>query len=163
MTKPALRKKIAYLGLSAVVLAETASHFLTNWMLVRYPEADPVDIIALCGTTPIPPMPLYLISAGGSALVVIVLCIAVSEKFAAYSGVFDPLVATGQLALTLYVAHVVIGMGLLEAMGSLDDQSIAMAVFSAVFFLAAAMAFAMFWRRFFERGPLEWAMRMITR
>jgi uncharacterized membrane protein YeiB len=163
MTKPALRKKIIAWSLGAIVLAETASHFLTNWMLARFPQADPVDIIALCGTAPIPPMPFYLLSAGGSALVVIVLCIAASEKFAAHSGIFKPLVATGQLALTLYVAHVVIGMGLLEVMGNLNNQSIIMAVFSAIFFFTAATAFAMFWRRFFKRGPLEWAMRMITR
>ena len=42
--------------------------------------------------------------------------------------------ATGQLALTLYVAHVVIGMGLLSTLGRIEDESLPFAVGSALVF-----------------------------
>ena len=157
------RRKILLWSLGAIVLTEIVSYAVTQKMLAWFPQVDPVDIKGLCGTTPMPPMPFYLLSSGGSALAVIVMCIMATEKFAAVSGLFEPLVATGQLALTLYVAHVVIGMGLLEAMGRLNHQGIALAVFSALCFFTASMAFAVLWRRYFNRGPLEWAMRMMTR
>jgi uncharacterized membrane protein YeiB len=63
----------------------------------------------------------------------------------------------------MYVAHVVIGMGLLEAMGYLNNQSIYMAVFSALCFVMAAIPCAMIWNRHFKHGPLEWVMRILTR
>ncbi len=163
LTLSVIRKRLLVWALCAVVAGETISHFLTTHMLTAFPEADPADIIGLCGTAPIPPMPLYLLSGGGSAIAVIVLCTMVTERFDRLSGLFRPLVATGQLALTLYVAHVVVGMGLLEAIGSLEDQSITMALFSAMCFFTASMAFALLWRRYFKHGPLEWAMRTITR
>ncbi len=163
LTQQAVRRKILAWALGAVAAAETISHFLTTRMLIAFPEADPVDIIGLFGTAPLPPMPLYLISGGGSAMAVIVLCTMVTDRYAHCSLLFRPLIATGQLALTLYVAHVVVGMGLLEAMGSLQDQSITVALLSALCFFTASMAFALLWRRYFEHGPLEWAMRTITR
>ena len=52
-----------------------------------------------------PPMPLYMLAGAGSARL-------------------RPLVSTGELALTLYVAHVVLGMGGLEALGRLENQTL---------------------------------------
>ncbi len=163
LTQTAIRRRLLTCALCAVVAAETLSHLLTAEMLTAFPEEDPADIVGLFGTAPIPPMPLYLISSGGSAITVIVLCTMATERFAHLSGLFQPLVAIGQMALTLYVAHVVFGLGILEALGSLNDQSITMALFSALCFFTASMAFALLWRRYFKHGPLEWAMRTITR
>ena len=72
-----------------------------------------------------------------------------------------PFIATGQLALTLYVAHLAIGMGLLKALGVLD-KTLPFAIGSAVVFCICAVIFSHFWRKRFERGPIEWAMRQIT-
>ena len=163
LTQPMVRRRILAWALCTVAAAETFSHFLTDWMLTAFPGEDPVDIIGLCGTAPIPPMPLYLLSSGGSAMIVIILCTILTERLPSFSGLFRPLIATGQMALTFYVAHVVVGMGLLEAMGSLNNQSITVALFSALCFFTASMAFALLWRRYFKHGPLEWAMRTITR
>ena len=71
-----------------------------------------------------------------------------------------PFIATGQLALTLYIAHLVI-VGLLKALGVLD-KTFPFAIGSAVIFCICAVIFSHFWRERFERGPLEWGMRRIT-
>ena len=74
-----------------------------------------------------------------------------------------PLIATGQLALTLYVAHVVIGMGVLEVLGLMGAGTLGQSLAASLVFYAAAIAFAVLWRRRFERGPLEALFRASTR
>ena len=72
-----------------------------------------------------------------------------------------PFIATGQLALTLYVAHLIIGRGMLKALGVLD-KTLPLAIGSAVIFCICAVMFSHLWRKRFERGPLEWGIRRIT-
>jgi uncharacterized membrane protein YeiB len=157
-----VRRKLLGGGLAATALAELASHLLTAWMLARFPEVDPTEIRDLFGTAPMPPTPLYLLSAGGTAVVLISLCLSLSQRYAGATWLLSPLVCTGQLALTLYVAHVVVGMGVLEALGFLEGQTLPVAVASALGFCAAGVAFAALWCRVAQRGPLEWAMRRLT-
>ena len=73
-----------------------------------------------------------------------------------------PFIATGQLALTLYIAHLVVGRGMLEGLGLLENQTLPFAVGSAVIFCICAVIFSHSWRRRFERGPIEWGIRRIT-
>ena len=70
--------------------------------------------------------------------------------------------STGQLALTTYVAHVLVGMGTLEAMGRLEDQTLGWAVSTSLVFSIAAIISSWLWRRRFSRGPLEALMRRIA-
>lgn len=73
-----------------------------------------------------------------------------------------PFIATGQLALTLYIAHLIVGKGILEGLGLLENQTFPFAIGSAVIFCICGVIFSHFWRKRFERGPLEWGMRRIT-
>ncbi len=73
-----------------------------------------------------------------------------------------PFIATGQLALTLYIAHLVVGSGMLEGLGLLENQTLPFAVGSAVIFCICVVIFSHFWKKRFERGPLEWGIRRIT-
>ena len=72
-----------------------------------------------------------------------------------------PFIATGQLALTLYVAHLIIGGGVQKLLEALD-KTLPFAIGSAVIFCICAVIFSYFWRKRFERGPLEWGIRRIT-
>jgi uncharacterized membrane protein YeiB len=162
MTDPTIRRKIFAGGLAATLLAETASWVLTPWMLIQFTGQDPMDIQALCGTAPIPPMPFYMLSAGGTALMLIVACVVLTDNISAVRRLLNPLITTGQFALTFYVAHVVLGMGVMEALGRLNNQELTTAVVSALCFCAIGVTAAVVWRKFFDRGPLEWVLRKIT-
>jgi uncharacterized protein len=116
---------------------------------------------ALFSTAPMPPMPLYLLAGTGAALVIIALSVMVADRFREARWL-QPLVAVGQLALTIYVAHVVIGMGGLEVLGILENQPLAVAVTSALIFYGLMLVFAAWWRARYRRGPLEWIMRRVT-
>ena len=73
-----------------------------------------------------------------------------------------PFISTGQLALTLYVAHLVIVRGRPGVLGILENQTLSFVIGSAIIFCICGVIFSHFWRKRFERGPIEWAMRRIT-
>ena len=152
------RRRMLWKGVGAVAGAE-----LISWLCA--PPQPPADSSRLTdflfGTASMPPMPLYLVAAGGAAVAVIALCVGLGERGAGRGWLF-PLTATGQLALTFYFAHVVLGLGTLEALGRLEHQSLPFAAASAVACFGVAVAFATLWRRRFARGPLEWLMRRVA-
>ena len=156
-----IRRRI--LAIAAIVAATTE---VVSTLLVRFgtagltgTEAD--EFALVLGTQMIPPMPLYMIAGTATAIVVILLSIELTERVG-NAAWLKPLVYTGQLALTLYVAHVLVGMGLLESTGLLYDQSLEFAVTAALAFSVAAIAFSWAWRSRFPRGPLEWVLRKLT-
>ncbi len=157
-----VRKRLFLVGLAMTVLAESASHFLTEYMLVAYPFVNPVDIQDIFGTAPLPPMPLYMISAGGTALMIISLSTWLTAKVPSSNFIMKSLIVTGQYALTFYIAHVVIGMGILEEIGRLENQDLPTSVLSALLFCLVGIALSLFWNKYFRRGPLEWVLRKIS-
>ncbi len=161
MRSPAMRRRVFAWGAGVAILSELVSRFLVYTLSA---EADPIDhsgIAAIFGTEPMPPMPLYMIAGGGSACAVIAASIALGERYGS-SVWLRPFLATGQVALTLYVGHVIVGMGVLETIGLLENQTLQFAVWVSVLFCGAGVAFASVWRRRFERGPLEAVMRVFT-
>ncbi|GAA1207890.1 heparan-alpha-glucosaminide N-acetyltransferase domain-containing protein [Prauserella alba] len=65
----------------------------------------------------------------------------------------SPLAAIGALTLTVYSAHIVFLNSPLDRFGALSGYLVQVAV---------AVAFAMAWRRFVGRGPLEWAVTWLA-
>ena len=157
---PVLRRRLVVSAASIVALTESAAWFLVG------PKGAPVHSLAptswrwLFWVEPIPPMPAYLAAGGGTAVLVIVGSLWLGEHLPLR--VSEPLVSTGQLALTLYLAHVLVGLGILSGLGRLKDQTLGYAVAAALLFDAAAVAFCFAWRRRFARGPLEWVMRRVA-
>lgn len=115
----------------------------------------------LFSTSIIPPLPQYIISASSSAVIVLVGCLYFSEEFPE-SNINQWLYKTGQLSLTLYVAHVIIGMGVLESIGRLEDQTIDFSLFSSLVFCVCGICFSVLWLKYFKLGPLEWLFRKVA-
>ncbi|PHR25841.1 MAG: hypothetical protein COA36_13305 [Desulfotalea sp.] len=119
------------------------------------------DVVSLFSTTIIPPFPQYIISAGSSACIVLVGCLYLSDKFRE-SNIIIWLCQTGQLSLTLYVAHVILGMGVLDGMNRLNNQTIDFSLLSSLIFCVCAIVFSVFWLKHFKSGPLEWIFRKVA-
>lgn len=143
-----------------VIVAEAAAWIVLGPKGSDLSELDDQSWRWLFSVEPIPPLPLYLAAGAGTAVLVIVGSIWIGEHVS--TRITEPLVSTGQLALTIYVAHVLIGMGTLEAMGRLEDQTLGWAVLTSAAFSVAAIVAAWAWRRRFSRGPLEALMRRIA-
>ena len=160
------RRRIA-LALSAVVygLSWLASHYLSQLQDTRsifsqvsqwYMAPD-----QFWGMSSIPPGPLYILSAGAMAVFVIALCLELTAS-AMVARLTRPLACTGQLALTFYLAHVLVLYFVVEPLqDSFEVSRLTLAASAALAFGIGAIAFATAWRRFMARGPLESVMRWL--
>jgi uncharacterized membrane protein YeiB len=124
-------------------------------------EMTAEEVTFLFSTSIIPPLPQYILSAGSSAVMVLVACLYFSERFSE-SYINNWLYQTGQLSLTLYLAHVIFGLGLLESIGRLENQTIDFSLLSALIFCICGIAFSVVWLKFFKTGPLEWIFRKVA-
>lgn len=121
------------------------------------------ELSQIIGTSPMPPLPLYMFSGSSIAIVIICICILVSKRFENNSFI-KALTKTGQLALTFYVAHVIIGMGLIDLVSnkSFGEFSLSFSVGYAILFSLSCIVFAVFWLRYKKMGPLEWLLRKLS-
>jgi len=121
------------------------------------------ELTEIIGTNPMPPLPIYMFSGISVAFAIISACILIAKKFE-NSFIIDALNKTGQLALTFYVAHVIIGMGIVEAINpsKMGNYAIEFSMIYALIFSLFCIIFAVFWRKYKQSGPLEWIMRKLT-
>lgn len=159
MSDPTVRRRVLLWGAGVALVAEGVSWLLIHVLSTGVNLADQEAIIAIFGTEPMPPMPLYVVAGTGTACAIIAAAISLGQRYYE-SAWLQPFVATGQLSLTLYVAHVVFGMGTLEAFGLLENQTLPFALFASVVFCMVGVLFAYLWRSRFKRGPLETVMRV---
>ena len=123
-------------------------------------KIDP-ELAFLSTTEPLPPMPLYTIAGMGAASIVIGGCPALSG-WARRAGILHFVTPVGRQSLTLYLAHILIGITALEVLGLIGDQSLATAVIAEFTFCACAMIYAYLWAKRFKRGTMESLMRRLA-
>lgn len=138
---------------------------LSKVLLYVTQSSDPVaneQLSYILGLSPMPPLPLYMLAGCSLSISVISGCILMADRFSD-SFIIQSLVKTGKLALTLYVAHVVLGMGLAlvydESM--IDKQSIQFTMCYAAVFSMLSIIFSTIWLKYFRSGPLEWLFKKI--
>ncbi|MCV6626684.1 MAG: DUF418 domain-containing protein [Cellvibrionaceae bacterium] len=143
-------------GVAMVLLAMILQQLLLpSW------SAQSADMAQLLSTAPIPPMPLYLLSAAGAASVIIGFSL-MAAKWLADSGLLALVAPAGRQTLSLYIAHIMLGMGVLEELGLLGARTIVEAVSAAMVFCLLATVFAYYWSKAFKRGPIEMLMRKLA-
>lgn len=145
-------------AISVQLLSETLIIFLSEGDAAMITELAPV-----LGTSPMPPLPIYMFSSSSFALCAICSCIWIGKRMQ-HSLVIKVLKNTGQLALTFYVAHIIIGVGVVELLSTkaLGEFSIEFSVIYAIVFSVSCMVFATIWTRYKKQGPLEWILRKLT-
>ena len=148
--------KLITWGLAAVLVSEVVSFVLSGYVI----PADS-ELQFLVTTVSMPPMPLYFLAASGSACLLIGLCLLASERFRE-SGIYSLISPAGTQTLTLYIVHIVVGMGVIEALGFTGSQSSSKAFVVAMIFCVLATIFAFAWAQWFSRGILESLMRKLT-
>jgi uncharacterized membrane protein YeiB len=161
---PKIRRRLLTWGVALAVVAEVFSRLLRGPAAGFFPSLKTGDLKALFAVwdNSMPPMPLYMFSAAGTAMTVIALCLSLADRYKDTPWV-GALAATGRLSLTLYVGHVVVGMGILWVMGRLYGQSLPFAMACAVLAGACGVLFAYVYTKWFKRGPLEYALRLFSK
>lgn len=155
-------EKSLQLSLAVFVTVQLLSIGLINSVSGNSPESVEAFTI-IFGTSPMPPMPLYMLNGISISTLVISASIIVAKRYE-NNTIISLLHQTGQLALTFYVAHVVVGMGAVEVFGTreLGSYSIRFSVLYALAFSLLCILFARVWLTFKKAGPLEWVMRKVT-
>lgn len=155
-----LKGRLFAWGLGLIVVSEMVSRVLAPWAASDGGE-DALWCAQLFGTQSMPPAPLYLLSGGGAALAMIAASLFIAQRFKK-SPWMAPFMSAGQLALSLYLAHVLFGIYALEFFGFSEGRTIVFSLACSAVFYGAALTFAWFWRRRFERGPCEALMRRVA-
>ena len=167
LADPKLRRRWLITGLVMVALGEALAKGLLDLGLLKLgfevaPRATVEAAADLFGSDPYPPMPLFVLVGLGWALVVISLCLVIAARWGK-RGWLQPFIHAGQLALTIYVFHGTVGAWLPAAFGFNTPLSLAWVLaYSAVFYVGCILL-ATLWRRRYARGPLEAAMRWVSR
>ena len=164
LQSPATRRRIGFAAAEIAIIAEVVSYFASSWYSENvgggwFSPARQFGSLLESGS--LPPTPLYIIAKGATAVFVITLCIWLMQ-FKSARLLAVPFIATGKMALTLYVAHVLIGIFPYEGEGAGGGRPQSDVLLQIIVFCAAAMVFATVWFKFFRRGPLEWFMRKIS-
>jgi len=100
------------------VIAFVVAEGVSAWLMARLGPIYP-ELVLLTSTARVPPMPLYTVAGLGAACVVVGGCLLISDRLKAL-GVLHLLTPAGRQTLTLYIAHILVGMGTLEALGMLE-------------------------------------------
>ena len=156
-----IRRRVMIFSFALWAIVEVISKVFQRLLLENLPaDIRPEEVGFLFGTGVIPPMPQYIIAAASLAVFIITASVSITQKHKE-NLIFTALYRTGKLALTLYLAHVLLGMGILEGIGRLDNQSIDFAVTSALVFCFSAIVFSYFWLKYFTVGPFEKLFRSL--
>ena len=156
LKKRQVQMKMISWGLVAIIFSE-----IMNFMLSGYLIPADSELQFLVMTDSMPPMPLYFVAASGSAFLVIGLCLLLSEKVRE-SNIYSFIAPAGTQTLTLYVLHIIVGLGFIDAIGFTGTQTSSQAFVAAITFCILVTIFAFTWSKWFRRGIFESLMRKLT-
>lgn len=150
--EPRVRRRMMWTGAAIAVVAIVASEVLFR----TFGEpASNTDWRFIFAHTAHSEMPLWIIGGIGSAVFAFGLIMEISAH---WTKLVRPLAMLGQMALTVYVAQVL----LLTAAGPMlrqDEAGAALIIVALLTFVATV--FAVIWRRYQRRGPVERAMHAV--
>ena len=141
---------LVFLCIECLGLGAAASNWLQNSDLAFENEWLPV----LFNLEAFPATPLFMISSGAGAVACISLLRLV--RFHRMEGWIAPLAVFGQLSLTFYIGHLLLGTALMAWLSrNYPEISAGQMLSAALFFCLSGIVFAAVWRRRFPRGPIE--------
>ncbi len=143
-------------GLVAIIFSEVMSFIFSGYLI---PTDSELQFLVM--TDSMPPMPLYFLAASGSALFIIGLCLLVSERFRE-SNIYSLIAPAGSQTLTLYILHIIVGLGFIDAIGLNGSKTSSEAFIAAIIFCILGTIFAFTWSKWFRRGMFESLMRKLT-
>lgn len=154
-------KKSLLISLLIFIVTQLISYFLIFYFSSNGENTK--ELGQILGTSPMPPLPIYMISGSSISICIISICILLAKKYEK-NFIINALNKTGQLALTFYVAHVIIGMGIVEVINptKMGKYTINFSLIYALVFSFLCILFAIIWTKQGKTGPLEWIMRKLT-
>jgi uncharacterized membrane protein len=149
LAAPAMRWGLLVLGLVVAVAAALVADWLTTAFAEAFEEPGGPGFAYLLTDTPHRQMPLWMLGSIGSACAVLGGMLLLADWLPRATW---PVVATGQLALTVYVGHLL----LLDALPELlKHEAVPAASLTVGAFMLIVGTACTLWRAVLPRGPLE--------
>ena len=156
---PAMRRKLFVGGLGTAAACHLISSILTHSQI---PEPFG-GVASALSVSPYDPGVLYMLAASGTACAAIAVALVIAARWDG-AGWLNAMIVTGQMALSLYLGHILLVLVPLQLLGVLDaNPTVLFSVQCSLAFSAIAVAISVAWRSRCARGPLELAMRRLTR
>ena len=152
------RKKLLLTGAGAVTIAESLSRVGMYLSSSAQHGLGAENLLPLFQIVSWDSIPLFMISAMGTALGVISLSTILADKYGNSRWIM-PHIAAGQVTLSLYVAHIIVSTLFLKAVETLEMELVFFPLWGTMVFYTGAVLFAYYWMRRFGKGPLELLMR----
>lgn len=163
------RRTLIYIALTALAVV-FITELVGTLVAGKFPDINQLitsgySWTSLFATFPVPPSLFYLLASAGTATLVIVASLLIGRAWGNLLPI-KVLVSTGQLALTIYIAHVFIGLYplllVVEGFGISTAWRLPAAFIASVLFIAVALTFSYFWHKNYKRGPMEALMRLFS-
>lgn len=152
---PAFFRRCAAVGAVSCIAVELFSAMMVFWAESRDMEIMGNIWLTFIRSEAFPVTPLFIFSAGASAMAVISLSMVLSTP-AGNARFVLPAAAFGRLSLTMYVTHLVLAGAVRTWLDTtLFSITTWHVIFAAILFCCLGICFAVIWLRFFRRGPLE--------
>ncbi len=158
----AFRKRVFAAALWVFVISESVSTLSLD--LFDRPEVWSAlpGLDYYLATTPYPPSVFFVFSAGATGFIAAMATLTLAERFGEARWM-EPMVSTGRMALTIYIGHVLLGLGALDlAELMVENQPLFFILFSAAAFNVVATILSFAWETYLGTGPLERVMRRIS-
>lgn len=133
---------------------------LVSWALVRGLGGAEDPAARLLDTSFLPPVPLYVLSAAATATALLGLGVWLTERLGDTLMV-RALASAGQLALSIYLLHVLVGIGVFDVGYQLGCLSRSQVFAWWAVFCYLSLTAAHLWRRHFAQGPFEALLRAL--
>jgi uncharacterized membrane protein YeiB len=157
-----IRRRMMVAGITVLCLSESAALVLKHLYRAHTFVTDIPMISYFFKAYPFPPTAVYLLSAGATAVLVIDLCVIFTATPHPRNWL-SPVLSVGRMALSVYVAHIILGYAILWATNRLDSaNSLVLACLVAAGLAVAVLVLSHLWLMHFRHGPLEWLMRWIS-
>jgi uncharacterized membrane protein YeiB len=161
-TRASVRGRMLLWGVALTAATETLSFFgLRVWL--RHPGGLSEDTIRMiCETGSMPPLPVFVLTVIGTALIAISLALIAGHHWHE-TRVTRALAATGQMALTWYLFHIAVGALWVYKRGWHTAGTVTNGILVGVIFFALIVAVSTIWKRHSKYGPMEWILRNVSK
>ena len=147
-------------GGAIALSAEMASWLLANHIAPKWLGFHPQLATALFGRDCLPPNPLFALQTCAGGICMVGVCLTIADRFRK-SAWLHPLSLSGQYTLSIYIGHIIFGIGPLYLLGY-KDMPLTFSVPAGLVACVVVISLCSLWQRRFPRGPLEMAIRRIT-
>ncbi len=113
-------------------------------------------------TRAMPPMPLFVISAGAQNILILSIVLLFTGKTASGSRIMNSLSETGKMVMTHYIVHLFLGLLPLLLLQKYVQISGGFVLFYSLGYFILTIRLTAVWRKRFAHGPFEMLMRKIS-